>query len=69
MQIILGMANELPNESARAQEALYGCNQVVDSYDWHDVDGTLQKCLQITEAFLSKKAAPEVHRVTAVGNW
>ncbi|KAF9960191.1 Glycoside hydrolase, 38 vacuolar alpha mannosidase [Mortierella alpina] len=68
MQIILGMANELPNESARSQEALYVCNQVVDSYDWHDVDGTLQKCLQITEAFLSKKAAPEVHRVTAVGN-
>ncbi|KAF9964967.1 Glycoside hydrolase, 38 vacuolar alpha mannosidase [Mortierella alpina] len=68
MQIIVGMANELPNESTRAQETLYVCNQVVDSYDWHDVEGSLQKCLQITGAFLSKKAAPDVHRVTAVGN-
>jgi len=69
MQIIVGMANELPNESARAHETLYVCNQVVDNYDWHDAEGSLQKCLQITGAFLSKKAAPNVHRVTAEGNW
>ncbi|KAF9572872.1 Glycoside hydrolase, 38 vacuolar alpha mannosidase [Mortierella alpina] len=68
MQIIVGMANELPNESARAQETLRVCNKVIDSYDWHDVEGTLQKCLQITGAFLSKKSAPDVHRITAVGN-
>lgn len=69
MQIILGMANELPNETARAQEALYACNQVVDSFDRQDIDDSLQRCLEITQTFLSKKAAPETHRVTAVGNW
>ncbi|GJJ70118.1 alpha-mannosidase [Entomortierella parvispora] len=68
MQVILGMANELANDTARAQEALYTCNQVVDSYDRSHGDSAIQKCLAITKEFLSKKGAPEGHRVTAVGN-
>ncbi|KAF9193219.1 Glycoside hydrolase, 38 vacuolar alpha mannosidase [Haplosporangium sp. Z 767] len=68
MQVILGMANELPNETARAQEALYVCNQVIDNFDRQDIDDSLQRCLEITHIFLSKKAAPGTHRVTAVGN-
>ncbi|KAF9113409.1 Glycoside hydrolase, 38 vacuolar alpha mannosidase [Mortierella sp. AM989] len=68
MQIILGMANGLPNDTARAQEALYTCNQVIDSFNRHDVENSLQECLKISHRFLSKKAAPDVHRVTAVGN-
>jgi len=69
MQVVLGMANELANDTARAQEALYTCNQVVDSFDRLDIDNALQKCLAITKEFLSKKGAPEGHRITAVGNW
>lgn len=69
MQVILGMANDLPNDTARAQEALYTCNQVIDNFDRLDLDNSLQKCLQIAQKFLSKKAAPDAHRVTAVGNW
>ncbi|KAF9086810.1 Glycoside hydrolase, 38 vacuolar alpha mannosidase [Mortierella sp. GBA35] len=68
MQVITGMANELPNETARAQEALYTCNQVIDAYDRDDLDASLKKCLQISNEFLSKKAAPDSHRVIAVGN-
>ncbi|KAG0213254.1 Glycoside hydrolase, 38 vacuolar alpha mannosidase [Mortierella sp. GBA30] len=68
MQIILGMANELPNESSRSQEALYVCNQVVDSYDRDDIDNALQKCLEITEGFLSRRGASSRHRITAVGH-
>ncbi|KAI1319805.1 Glycoside hydrolase, 38 vacuolar alpha mannosidase [Mortierella claussenii] len=68
MQIILGMANELPDDTARAQEALYALNNVIDSYDRQDLDTALKNGLKITGKFLSKKAAPEVHRVTAVGN-
>ncbi|KAG9063638.1 Glycoside hydrolase, 38 vacuolar alpha mannosidase [Linnemannia hyalina] len=69
MQVITGMANELPNETARGQEALYALNQVIDNYDRDDLDASLKKCLQISHEFLSKKAAPNAHHVTAVGNW
>lgn len=69
MQVITGMANELPNETARGQEALYALNQVIDTYDRDDLDASLKKCLQISHEFLSKKAAPDAHHVTAVGNW
>jgi alpha-mannosidase len=69
MQIILGMANELDEGSAREQEALYTCNQVIDHFDRFDIDNAFQKCLAITKAFLSKKGAPEGHKVTAVGHW
>ncbi|KAG0078065.1 Glycoside hydrolase, 38 vacuolar alpha mannosidase [Linnemannia elongata] len=68
MQVITGMANELPNETARGQEALYALNQVIDTYDRDDLEASLKKCLQISHEFLSKKAAPGAHRVTAVGN-
>ncbi|KAG0368052.1 Glycoside hydrolase, 38 vacuolar alpha mannosidase [Gamsiella multidivaricata] len=68
MQVILGMANELPEDTVRAQEALYACNQVIDSFDRLNIENALQKCLQITRVFLEKKAAPGAHRVTAVGN-
>ncbi|KAG0297906.1 Glycoside hydrolase, 38 vacuolar alpha mannosidase [Linnemannia gamsii] len=68
MQVITGMANELPNETARGQEALYALNQVIDIYDRDDLDASLKKCLQISHEFLSKKAAPDAHHVTAVGN-
>ncbi|KAI8597961.1 glycosyl hydrolases family 38 N-terminal domain-containing protein, partial [Dissophora ornata] len=68
MEIISGMANELPEDTARAQEALYACNQIIDNFNRFDIDSALQKCLQISHEFLSKKAAPGVHRVTAVGN-
>lgn len=68
MQVITGMANELPNETARGQEALYALNQVIDTYDRDDLDASLKKCLQISHEFLSKKAAPDAHHVTAVGN-
>lgn len=63
------MANELPNETARGQEALYAINQVIDTYDRDDLDASLKKCLQVSHEFLSKKAAPDAHHVTAVGNW
>ncbi|KAF8965684.1 hypothetical protein BGZ46_000515 [Entomortierella lignicola] len=69
MQIILDMAKGLPNDTARVQEALYTCNLVVDHFNRQDVEKSLQTCLKITQEFLSKKAAPDVHRVTAVGNW
>jgi alpha-mannosidase len=69
MQVITGMANELPNETARGQEALYALNQVIDTYDRDNLDASLKKCLQISQEFLSKKAAPDSHHVTAVGNW
>ncbi|KAF9353142.1 Glycoside hydrolase, 38 vacuolar alpha mannosidase [Mortierella sp. NVP85] len=69
MQVILGMANGLPNDTARGQEALYTCNQVIDNYDRQDIEKSLQRCLQITHKFLSKKTAPDAHRVIAVGNW
>lgn len=69
MQIILGMANELPNDSARGQEALYTCNQVIDNFNRQDIETSIQGCLKITHKFLSKKAAPDAHRVIAVGNW
>ncbi|KAG0004825.1 Glycoside hydrolase, 38 vacuolar alpha mannosidase [Modicella reniformis] len=69
MQVILGMANELAEDTARAQEALYTCNRVIDHFNRNDLDNALQTCLQISHEFLSKKAAPGVHRVTAVGNW
>ncbi|KAF9403452.1 Glycoside hydrolase, 38 vacuolar alpha mannosidase, partial [Podila epigama] len=68
MQIILGMANELPNESARGQEALWTCNQVIDNFARHNLDASLQKCLEITKRFLSKTGPASGHRVTAVGN-
>jgi len=69
MQVILGMANELPIDTVRGQEALYTCNQALDSYDRQDVEKSLQRCLQITHNFLSKEAAPDAHRIIAVGNW
>ncbi|KAG0012639.1 Glycoside hydrolase, 38 vacuolar alpha mannosidase [Entomortierella chlamydospora] len=68
IQVIRGMANGLPSDTARAQEALYACNQVIDTFSRENVEKSLQNCLKITHQFLSKKAAPDVHRVTAVGN-
>ncbi|KAG0307665.1 hypothetical protein BGZ98_010134 [Dissophora globulifera] len=68
MDIILGMAKGLPENSPRAQEALYACNQIIDRFDRRDMENALQRCLQVSQEFLSKKAAPGVHRVTAVGN-
>ncbi|KAF9922353.1 Glycoside hydrolase, 38 vacuolar alpha mannosidase, partial [Linnemannia zychae] len=68
MQVITGMADGLPNETARGQEALYTCNQVIDAFDRDNLDASLKKCLQISHEFLSKKAAPDSHRITAVGN-
>ncbi|KAG0023171.1 Glycoside hydrolase, 38 vacuolar alpha mannosidase [Podila clonocystis] len=69
MQIILGMANELPSDSARGQEALWTCNQVIDHFERHNLEGSLQKCLLIAKTFLSKTGSASGHRVTAVGNW
>lgn len=69
MQVITGMADELPNDTARAQEALYALNQVIDIYDRDDLDASLKKCLRVSHEFLSKKAAPDAHHITAVGNW
>ncbi|KAF9899447.1 Glycoside hydrolase, 38 vacuolar alpha mannosidase, partial [Lobosporangium transversale] len=68
MQVILGIANELPHEDVRAQEALYACNNIIDNFNRRDIDVSLKKCLEISSEFLSKKAAPGVHTVTAVGN-
>jgi alpha-mannosidase len=69
MQVIRGMANDLPSDTARGQEAIYTCNRVIDTYDRDCLDASLKKCLQITHEFLSKKAAPNAHHITAVGNW
>ncbi|KAF9215374.1 Glycoside hydrolase, 38 vacuolar alpha mannosidase [Podila verticillata] len=69
MQTILGMANELPNDSARGQEALWTCNQVIDHFERHNLEESLQKCLQIAKRFLCKTGPASGHRITAVGNW
>ncbi|KAF9302865.1 Glycoside hydrolase, 38 vacuolar alpha mannosidase [Mortierella antarctica] len=68
MQTILGMANELPSDSTRGQEALWTCNQIIDHFERHNLEGSLQKCLQIAKTFLSKTGPPSGHRITAVGN-
>ncbi|KFH66388.1 hypothetical protein MVEG_08486 [Podila verticillata NRRL 6337] len=68
MQTILGMANELPNDSARGQEALWTCNQVIDHFERHNLEESLQKCLQIAKRFLCKTGPASGHRITAVGN-
>ncbi|KAF9582151.1 Glycoside hydrolase, 38 vacuolar alpha mannosidase [Lunasporangiospora selenospora] len=69
MQIISGMANELPDESARGQEALFATSRVIDAFNRHDLENSLKTCLEISGQFLSKKASPNSHLVTAVGNW
>ncbi|KAF9158517.1 Glycoside hydrolase, 38 vacuolar alpha mannosidase [Actinomortierella ambigua] len=68
VQVILGMAKELAPDNPRGQEALYVCNQIVDHFSRDNVKGSLEKCLQIAKAFLSKKVSPSSHFVAAVGN-
>ncbi|KAG0237650.1 Glycoside hydrolase, 38 vacuolar alpha mannosidase [Actinomortierella wolfii] len=68
IQVISGMANELPSDNARGQEALYVCNQILDSFSRENVEASLKKCLQIAKDFLAKEASSTSHLVTAVGN-
>ncbi|KAG0332262.1 Glycoside hydrolase, 38 vacuolar alpha mannosidase [Podila humilis] len=69
MQTIAGMASEIPNESARGQEALWTCNQIIDHFERHNLEESLQKCLTIADEFLKKTGPAFGHRITAVGNW
>ncbi|KAG2207470.1 hypothetical protein INT47_004218 [Mucor saturninus] len=67
LTIIRGIAFDTDQDSSRARQALWTANEVINNYIGDDRK-SIQKCIQITQTFLSATSGSGQHQITAVGN-
>jgi len=67
LQVIYGLAKNLPENTNRAYQALYTGNEMVNVIDFNDTT-SLQRAHEIAQAFFNEKNGQTQHTVYAVGN-
>ncbi|KAJ1643845.1 Glycoside hydrolase, 38 vacuolar alpha mannosidase [Coemansia asiatica] len=67
LEVIVEMANRLPQESPRSWQALTAANDIVNVFEHSDLS-TIEPALEIARKFLSFKTSEASHSVFAIGN-
>lgn len=68
VDVLLGLARTLPEESARGWKVLLGTSQALDQLDLADVPGSAERVRALLAPLLAVPAAPETVQLGAVGH-